>query len=211
LSDAYATYTQAWEHVREVQRQMAQKRKNVYVVASVDCYPMVDPIHLDFGAFQRLGPRLAEVALSEVYQLPGHGTPIQLESIQVEPMRSYKTGEVVHGHTVIRVRFNGVTGRLRSAGRPSGFSLRFPEVGEDILKKGVPVIYATEFDPRDSAAVLLRLTGTPDSLKGVFKAVLYYGAGLDPYCNIADGKDMALPAFGPVALGLTGELVQDER
>ena len=76
---------------------------------------MVDPIHLDFGAFQRLGPRLGEVALSEVYKLPGHGTPIQLESIQVEPLRSYKTGEVVHGHTMIRVRFTGVNGKLQAA------------------------------------------------------------------------------------------------
>lgn len=100
-----------------------------------------------------------------------------------------------------------------STGRPSGFSLRFPEVGEDILKKGVPVIYATEFDAKDSTSVLLRLTGDPGNLKGVYRAVLYYGAGLDPYCNIVDEKDMAAPAFGPIALGLAGETVQvhDER
>jgi hypothetical protein len=112
-SDLYATYAQAWEHVREAQRHAAQKRGNVYVVASLDCDPMVDPIHLNFGAFQRLGRRLAEAALSEVYKLPGHGTPIQLESVQAEPMRSYKTNAVVHGHAVTRVRFSAVTGRLR--------------------------------------------------------------------------------------------------
>ena len=207
VSDVFATYTQAWEHVREVQREMAQQRANVYVVASLDLYPMVDPIHLDFGAYQRLGPRIAEVALSEIYKVPGHGTPIQLESIQVDPLPAFKTGEPVHGHSLIRIRFNGVNDKLQAAGRPSGFSLHFPAVGEDVLKKGVPVIYTTEFDPKDPSAVLLRVKGEAAELKGIYKAVLYYGAGLDPYCNIVDGKDMAVPAFGPIELGSPGEKV----
>ena len=29
----------------------------------------------------------------------------------------------------------------------------------------------------------------------------YYGAGLDPYANIVDSKDMAVPAFGPIRVG----------
>jgi len=32
------------------------------------------------------------------------------------------------------------------------------------------------------------------------KANLWYGYGLDPYCNLADGADMAVPVFGPIAL-----------
>ena len=56
------------------------------------------------------------------------------------------------------------------------------------------------------AAVLLLLTGDPNKLKETFKAVLYYGAGLDPYCDIVDEKDIAVPAFGPIALGLAGEV-----
>ena len=196
MTDAYATITEAWEHVREVQRQMPQKRENVYTVGSVDLYPMVDPIHLDFGAFERLGPRIAEVALSQIYKVTGHGTPIRLASVRVEPMHSYKTGEVIQNHSIVRIRFNGVTGKLHAAGRPSGFSLRFPEGGEDNQKKGAPVIYATVFDPKDPSAVLLRVSGEPGSVKDT---VLYYGAGLDPYCNIVDDKDIAVPAFGPVS------------
>ena len=62
----------------------------------------------------------------------------------------------MHGRSLVRVRFNGVNGKLQ---------------------------------------------------------VLYYGAGLDPYCNIVDEKDMAAPAFGPIALGPTGQVlhVQDAR
>lgn len=199
--DIFSTLTQNWEHVREVQRQVAQKRDNVFLVASVDLYPMVDPIHLDYGAFQRLGPRIAEVAISEVYRLPGHGTPIRLESIDVEPLHSYKTSQVVQGRTVIRLRFSGVTGRLKSVGQSSGFSLRFPYTDKDVLMRGVPVIYATDFDTDDPAAILLRLTANPDTLVSHFQPVLYYGEGLYPFCTIVDDKDMAIPAFGPVTVG----------
>jgi sialate O-acetylesterase len=197
--DLYATYTQAWDRVREFQQRMPDQRKNVYVVATVDLYPMVDPIHLDFGAYQRLGPRIAEVALSEIYKVPGHSTPIRLGSVEVQPLPAFKSGAPVHGHTLIRVRFTGVNGRLMSAGRPSGFSLHFPEVAGAPPRKSEPVIYAIEFDPQDPASVLLKLTGEAAELKKS-NAVLYYGEGLNPYCNIVDDKDMAVPAFGPVPI-----------
>ncbi len=32
------------------------------------------------------------------------------------------------------------------------------------------------------------------------KASLWYGYGLDPYCNLTDSQDMAVPVFGPIAL-----------
>jgi sialate O-acetylesterase len=216
--DLFGTITQAWEHVREVQRQMPYKRDKVYVVGTVDLYPLVDPIHLDFGAFKRLGRRIAEVALSEIYGLPGHGTPIQLESVQAGPLRSYKTGQGVHGHSEIRVRFKGLSGKLQAAGRPSGFSVVYPgPTGSCGLERHAP-IYATEIDSKDPATVLLRLTGdlhsrtttqesVPPSTSNSghlekTKSVLYYGAGLNPYCNLVDEKDIAVPAFGPVSLGV---------
>jgi hypothetical protein len=55
MADALATYTKAWEHVREVQRQMADKRKNVYLVSAIDLGDMVDPIHLEYESFRKLG------------------------------------------------------------------------------------------------------------------------------------------------------------
>jgi sialate O-acetylesterase len=30
--------------------------------------------------------------------------------------------------------------------------------------------------------------------------VLWYGWGLNPYCNVTDAADAALPAFGPLPL-----------
>ena len=43
--------------------------------------------------------------------------------------------------------------------------------------------------------VVLKLTGPIPE-----KAFLWYGYGLDPYCNLTDGLDMAVPVFGPIAL-----------
>jgi sialate O-acetylesterase len=191
MADALATYTEAWEHVRDVQRQMADNRKNVYVVSAIDLGDMVDPIHLEYESFRKLGLRIAEVALSQVYKLPGHATPIKLKSVRVEPLHVWHSDKIIQGRVVIRVRFSGVNGRLRSADRPTGFQLRFEKA-----KTGWAP-YQTEFDPQDPQAVLLRYCGPlPDQLR----PVLYYGSGLNPYCNIVDEKDVALPAFGPVAI-----------
>ena len=43
--------------------------------------------------------------------------------------------------------------------------------------------------------VVLKLTGPVPA-----KASLWYGHGMDPYCNLVDGSDMAVPVFGPIAL-----------
>ena len=32
------------------------------------------------------------------------------------------------------------------------------------------------------------------------KSFLWYGYGFDPYCNLVDALDMAVPVFGPIAL-----------
>jgi sialate O-acetylesterase len=54
------------------------------------------------------------------------------------------------------------------------------------------------FDARIGNAkdtVVLRLTGAVPA-----KSFLWYGHGLDPYANLVDSRDMAVPVFGPIAL-----------
>jgi sialate O-acetylesterase len=82
-----------------------------------------------------------------------------------------------------------VNGRLRAAGKVAGFSIHNSAGGL------LPLVYAVDIDPRDGAAVLIRLTG-----KLPAGAVLRYGYGTDPYCNLTDDADMAAPAFGPMAI-----------
>jgi type 1 glutamine amidotransferase len=70
----------------------------------------------------------------------------------------------------------------------AGFSIR----KEDNSK--LPLIYeACIGNARDT--VILKLVGAIPA-----KASLWFGHGLDPYCNLTDGLDMAVPVFGPVAL-----------
>jgi type 1 glutamine amidotransferase len=58
----------------------------------------------------------------------------------------------------------------------------------------VPLIFEAHVgQARDT--VVLKLSG--DVPSGAF---LWYGYGYDPYCNLTDRADMAVPVFGPIAL-----------
>ena len=123
---------------------------------------------------------MAEVALGQVYGLPGHATPIELGSVDTVDSRP--------GRAVIRVGFTGVNGRLVCAGRPTGFELRLPPE-----KGSGPAIYDAEIDADDGTAVVLRATGPLGE-----GTRLVHGAGMDPYVNIHDEKDIPIPACGPI-------------
>ncbi len=85
----------------------------------------------------------------------------------------------------IRVSFEGVRGGLTSAGRPSGFSVRDGDGHE------VAWIYKVELAGGDAVIHVDQLTRP---------AFLWYGYGIDPYCNITDSEGAGVPAFGPIAL-----------
>ncbi len=87
----------------------------------------------------------------------------------------------------IRVTYANVQDGLQSAGRPAGFSLRDADGTER------PRVYKTVFD---GSNVLLKL----DAEQSPAGLHLWYGWGLFPYCNITDGTDASLPAFGPVLI-----------
>lgn len=90
-------------------------------------------------------------------------------------------------HDQIRVSYANVQDGLQSAGRPAGFSLRDADGTER------PRIYKIVCDGSDA---LLKL----DAGQSPAGLHLWYGWGLFPYCNITDGTDASLPAFGPVLI-----------
>lgn len=172
-----------WEQIRELQRKLVAQRRNLWVVPAIDL-PFDDLIHVGEAGHERLGRRVAEVALTHVYGLAGHATPLDFRSCDVLPSL-----DVLHHR--LRVTFSGVTGHLQAQGRPVGFELR----SDDPAKDG-PMIYKVEFDPEHPDAVILWYS------KALTAPVrLYYGAGLNPYANLTDSLDMAVPAFGPVEVG----------
>jgi sialate O-acetylesterase len=87
----------------------------------------------------------------------------------------------------IDVTFANVSGTLQAAGDPSGFAL--VDEGYDIR----PIIFKTSLRG-DVVRIEAAMRDNVEGLK------LMYGAGLYPYCNITDGRDMSLPVFGPVAI-----------
>jgi len=88
---------------------------------------------------------------------------------------------------MIRVVYSDVNGKLEAPDRINGFSIQRAS-GEMM-----PLIFKTRVDPEDSSAVLLYLDfPLPEG------AMLRYGYGKDPYCNLRDSADMAAPVFGPM-------------
>ena len=185
-----------WNKIQEVQRLAEQSIPNVGMVASVDL-PLDDMIHVSGAGLKSAGHRLANLACHDLFP-------------EVEACRDLKRGprpvrayvRVNRGNLdpwggdrrTLYVEFSDVNGRLRSAGRLSGFSLRQPDETE------VLGIFRAFVDPESPARVVLELgRGIPNKpLPPGTK--LWYGWGSDPYCNLVDEADMAAPVFGPMEI-----------
>ncbi len=129
-----------------------------------------DGIHIGTQGLKVLGLRLANIASGKTLRGP------RMVSARFDGP----------GRRRIRVEFRDANGKLVSRGRPSGFSLQVPEGARD------PGIFNTALD--GSTVVLLLNAEAPPG------TTLWYGRGFDPYCNIVDEKNMALPVTGPLPI-----------
>ncbi|MBC7925021.1 MAG: sialate O-acetylesterase [Bryobacteraceae bacterium] len=161
-----------WNNVQNSQRLMESSLKNVGVVAAND-YELDDGIHVGTSGLKHLGAvRLANMATST-------GKPGPRVSGALYTAGAGNSGTV-------RVSFTGVNGSLKSAGRPTGFSVMN---GEGDM---VPLIYRTDLAGTD---VILQIGN-----KLPAGATLGYGLGKDPYVNIVDEAGMGMLAFSGVAI-----------
>jgi sialate O-acetylesterase len=129
-----------------------------------------DGIHVSTPDLRRIGKGMAGVAAGKLKKGP------HLDAITVEP-------------TAIRVKFSEVNGKLTSMGRVGGFSAQNP-AGEEI-----PLIYKAKIDPNDPSSVLLSYQGKlPEG------AMLSYGNGKNPYCNLRDEAGLGALVFGPIPI-----------
>ncbi len=129
-----------------------------------------DGIHVGTDDLQRLGRRLASLAEGRLRRGP---RPVAAR---------------VRGQT-IQVEFSEVNGRLVHDGRLNGFSLLDSSGAE------LHLIYRQRVSPEAPNVVELLFQGKlPDD------AMLYYGAGRNPYVNLRDEEDMPAPAFGPMKI-----------
>ena len=168
-----------WNAVQLAQLRAEPEIRHSGMVAAVDLQ-LDDGIHVGTQDLKRLGRRLADLVCIDLFpRVKNYG---QLKRGPRPVAASYQNG-------LVKVTFSGVNGRLQSEGPISGFSIHTAN-GE-----WVPMIYKSHVDPAEASAVLLSVQGKlpPD-------ATLWYGYGKDPYCNLRDAADMAVPVF---ALKLT--------
>ncbi|GIU75520.1 MAG: hypothetical protein KatS3mg004_2607 [Bryobacteraceae bacterium] len=129
-----------------------------------------DGIHVGTDDLRLLGRRLANLAEGRLRRGP-------------RPVAARLRGQV------IEVEFSEVNGRLVHAGRLNGFSVR------DAAGNELPVIFRQRVSSEAPDVVELLIQGKlPED------AVLYYGAGRNPYVNLRDEAGMAAPAFGPMKI-----------
>ena len=144
------------------------------MIAAVDLQ-LDDGIHVGTADLKRLSRRLADLVCLDLFpRLKDFG----------ERKRGPRPVAATFQDGVVKVSFSGVNGRLQSEGPISGFSIHQPD-GE-----WLPLIYKSHVDPAEASTVLLSIQGKlPDG------ATLWYGFGKDPYCNLRDAADLAVPVF----------------
>ncbi len=167
-----------WNRIQTDQLAAESAIPNTAMVAAVDL-DMDDLIHIGTPGLKVLGTRLANLAEAGLYGgtvLPGP---------RFEKMERLATPYGVR----LRLTFRGVNGALTGAGRLHGFSISQGPDGDN-----TQAVHKVMRDPENPHALLVCVSELPEAPH------LWYGRGLDPYCNITDEANMALPVFGPVKI-----------
>jgi sialate O-acetylesterase len=173
-----------WNKVQDLQRQSESVLPPPVGMASTIDLRLDDAIHVGTPDLKRLGIRMANLALRDLF---GH-TEIHCGprpvSAKVEPAIWKR----------IVVKFDKINGKLVADGRLNGFSVR-RENGEEIL-----CIYDQYINPDNPTEIFLDFQ--VDWSENILPegAALWYGYGKNPYCNLRDERDMACPMFGPMEI-----------
>jgi len=163
-----------WNAVQLAQLRAETEIPRAEMVAAVDLQ-LDDGIHVGTEDLKRLSRRLADLVCLDLFpRIKDFG----------ERKRGPRPVAATYQDGFVKVTFSGVNGRLQSQGPISGFSIHQPD-GE-----WVPLIYKSHVDPAEASTVLLSLQG-----KLPAGATLWYGFGKDPYCNLRDAADLAVPVF----------------
>ena len=167
-----------WMKIRDFQRTLYKKTDWLYTVSSIGC-ELDDLIHISADSADNLGKNAANIML----RLKNRRIqPPDLQSVTL--CKDEKSGKAV-----IKIKFQNISGDLKSEGRPSGFTL-----SDEPYK----IVNDTIFDIKlKGDTAFLYLWQTENEALGRY---LCYGFGLNPYCNITDGSGSSLPCFGPIEI-----------
>lgn len=171
----------SWMAVREAQRKLSEKYKNIYLLSSIDA-ELDDRVHLSRAEQEKMGKIAARAMfaaqnpLNEIGALP----PITLDSAVIKK-------DPISEKAFIYVTYDNVEGELLALSRANGFYLTRNGFLPDELMIYSTYCYGNTVEIR-----------TENEVEDVARMKLYYGYGIDPQCNIEDCSGRALICFGPI-------------
>lgn len=171
-----------WNRVQDSQRLLETQVPKTGVVATID-QGLDDLIHVDTAGLKVVGKRMANLAGIDLF-----GDTPAYKNLQRGP-RVKGVGIDGGNKRRVRVEFSGVNGKLVAPGRVAGFSTSVDD-GEALQP------FKAEIDSeRPDTIVLYFQNEVAPGTK------LWYGRGMDPFCNVADEAGMGLLVFGPIEIG----------
>lgn len=204
----------SWNKVQDLQRKIPETILNTAVVSVLDL-ELDDGIHVGTAGLKRLGTRLARIALRELFGQEGGTTPtldrvykgqgnslvVKFRNVNVGPAAAQDDPLALDqpGLANMSLLVNSDRTAIEVARQISGLMPRRHIAGFSLRKQDgteYPLIYEAMVGSANDS-VILKLDR---SLPNDEKLFLWYGWGYDPYCNLADYADMAVPMFGPISL-----------
>ncbi|MGP0070205.1 MAG: sialate O-acetylesterase [Isosphaeraceae bacterium] len=209
--------SRGWNTVQDAQRLLPERVPNTAVISVIDL-ELDDAIHVGTQGLKRAGHRLARIAERELFGQVGATTPtfdrvtkgapnalvVKFKGVNMGTPGPYRGrpmmgtmgsmgGMAPTGNPVTPFSLGESAGiGLKPERHIAGFSIRKEDGSE------IPMVFEAGIGKaRDT--VVLKLTGAIPP-----KSALWYGYGMDPYCNLVDGMDMAIPVFGPIPLDEIG-------
>jgi type 1 glutamine amidotransferase len=205
-----------WNAVQEAQRRLPERVPGTAVVSVIDL-ELDDLIHVGTQGLKRTGQRLAKIAQRELFSQLGATTPtldrvtrgpnhtllVKFKGVNLQPAAGGMARGGMGGMGMMGSsgRMGGpmAAGMASSPGESGGLGLSPARhiAGFSIRKEDgtpIPLIFEAAVGKAPDTVVLKLSGAVPE------KASLWYGYGMDPYCNLVDRADMAVPVFGPIAL-----------
>lgn len=174
-------WDQSWTDLREQQRTMSEKFPLLDTISAISM-ATDDAVHLSSASQKKLG----ETAAESMYALM-----TSKEELLLAP--KYKSHKVystwLEEYTVIDIEYENVYGELQAEGKPYGFEIS--NATDHLTNKQVCNISL------EGNHVLVRVGRNVSQLNDWY---LFYGFGVNPYCNITDSHGRRIPAMGPIKI-----------
>ena len=174
-------WDRTWTDIREQQRTMSDEFPLFDTISAISM-ATDDAVHLSSDSQKSIGKTAAE----SMYAL-------MMDDKEFLLAPKYKSHKVysawMEEYTIIDVEYENVYGELQADGKPYGFEIS--NATDHLTHKQVCNISL------EGNHVLIRVGRNISQLEDWY---LFYGFGVNPYCNITDSHGRRIPAMGPIKI-----------